>query len=181
MNDKMTTILSDDTADHCIQMETEHLLFRQWRSGDFPIYAEVYSKDETARFIGGVMERPKAWRHLASVIGHWTLRGFGVWAIEEKKTNLFVGCAGLWQPEGWPNLELPYWFLPEAYEAGLGVEAVRLVLAYAKEKFPKTQLVTYMPPESKASIAVAEAVGGQLKDTIELADFGPHHMYEHRS
>jgi RimJ/RimL family protein N-acetyltransferase len=44
-------------------------------------------------------------------IGHWKLKGFGYWAVDEKATNDFVGSVGLWQSPGWPELELGYWLL----------------------------------------------------------------------
>ena len=40
------------------------------------------------------------------MMGHWVIRGFGVWAVEEKATGDFCGIVGLWYPEGWPEREM---------------------------------------------------------------------------
>ena len=43
----------------------------------------------------------EAWRSMAMVVGHWSLRGFGLWAIEERESGRLAGRVGCWQPEGW--------------------------------------------------------------------------------
>jgi hypothetical protein len=35
-----------------------------------------------------------AWRQMAMFVGHWSLRGFGVWAVEERATGAFIGRMG---------------------------------------------------------------------------------------
>ena len=51
---------------------------------------------------------------MAVFVGHWALRGYGLWAAEERCTGKFVGRIGLWNPEGWPGLEVG-WLLDRAY------------------------------------------------------------------
>src|SRR5262245_1472055 len=94
-------------------IETERLRLRQWRESDFPHFARYYSDEDTSRFVGGRKDPDQAWRHMALQAGHWTLKGFGYWAVDEKETGEFVGSVGLWQSPGWPELELGYWLLKE--------------------------------------------------------------------
>jgi RimJ/RimL family protein N-acetyltransferase len=65
---------------------------------------------EVMRYVGehGVMNREDAWRQLAMFAGHWQLRGFGMWAVEELGTGAFVGRVGLHYPEGWPDREVAW-------------------------------------------------------------------------
>ncbi len=86
-----------------MELETDRLLLRQWRPDDFDHYAEYYADEELARYVGGACDRPQAWRRWAAEIGHWTLRGYGFWAVEEKQTGNLAGCVGLWFPDGWPE------------------------------------------------------------------------------
>ena len=76
-------------------LETERLRFRAWNAADFEPFAAIYADEAHARYIGGACERDEAWRRLAGVIGHWTLRGYGLWALEAKRDGSFVGWAGL--------------------------------------------------------------------------------------
>lgn len=58
---------------------------------------------EVARFLTAdqrPQDRSAAWRTLAVFIGHWALRGYGLFAVEDKATGAFIGRVGAWQPEG---------------------------------------------------------------------------------
>jgi RimJ/RimL family protein N-acetyltransferase len=90
-------------------LHTERLTLRMLGADDLDAYAELYGDPEVARFIGGEgrpFSRAEAWRHLAMVIGHWQLRGYGLWAAVETRTGDVVGRIGFWNPEGWPGFEL---------------------------------------------------------------------------
>ena len=105
-------------------IETARLKLRQWKEGDFDNFARYYADEDNARYVGGKKDPDQAWRHMALQAGHWQLKGFGYWAVDEKDTNVFVGCAGLWQSPGWPELELGYWLVKRAPGKGLRTRGV---------------------------------------------------------
>src|SRR6185295_3789990 len=73
-------------------LETERLVLREFRAGDFEAYASFMADPEVARYIAPApMSREDAWRSLASTIGHWTLRGYGTWAVQRKEDGAFMG------------------------------------------------------------------------------------------
>ena len=164
-----------------MELQTERLRMRQWRQDDFETYAGYYQNPETAKFVGGQMDRPKAWRHMAALVGHWNLKGFGIWAVEEKRTSQLIGCIGLWEPEGWPELELGYWLLPVAQGKGYATEAGRRARQFGYEDLNAKTLVSYIDPRNTPSIRVAERMGARHEDTIELLDLGVHCVYRHLS
>lgn len=154
------------------EVETERLLLRQWRESDFEPYAEYYSDEEMARFVGGPCDRPAAWRRMASLIGHWELRGYGYWAVEEKVSGNFVGAVGLWFPEGWPELELGYWLTRETQGKGYATEAGATARDRAWEVLGAESLVSYIHPDNQPSKRVAERLGARSERVIELLDYG---------
>jgi RimJ/RimL family protein N-acetyltransferase len=162
-----------------IEVETERLLMRQWREEDFPVYAAYYADPRTARFVGGQMPRDKAWRHMSAVVGHWTLKGFGQWCVEEKSSGDVIGCIGLWQPEGWPELEVGYWLVDAAHGKGFATEAASRARDFAYDQLKATTLVSYIDPANEPSKRVAERMGAWHEQTIELLDLGPHCVYRH--
>ena len=109
-----------------VQLETERLIMRMWRNDDFEPYFEICSDPEVMRYLGGkTFDRLEAWRHLAFIVGHWQLRGYGHWAVEEKATGTLVGRVGFLNPEGWPAFELELDALAQVLGPRLRFEAAR--------------------------------------------------------
>lgn len=84
-----------------IRLETERLVLRMFREDDFEPYARIFADPEVARHLGNgqPLERWEAWRSMVFHIGHWSVRGYGLWAVEEKASGLLVGRVGLFYPE----------------------------------------------------------------------------------
>ena len=84
-----------------VTLETQRLILRQWRAEDFETYAQICADAEVMRFLGGKpFSRLEAWRHMALLVGHWQLRGYRHWAVEEKQSGPLVGRLGFFNPEG---------------------------------------------------------------------------------
>jgi RimJ/RimL family protein N-acetyltransferase len=162
-----------------VTMETERLILRPWHADDYDAYARFYESDPLSRFSGGPMDSAVAWRHLASVIGHWTLRGYGVWAIEDRKTDILCGCAGAWRPQNWDRIEFAFWFTSEAFSRDLGAEGARRAFEEVCKTHPPSELVTYVPVEQHATQKIVESLGGEQRREFELADEGPHFAYHY--
>ena len=147
--------------------ETDRLLLRDWRETDIDGLADLYA-DADARFLGGPCGRSDAWRWMAMFIGHWTLRGYGFWAIEDKATGRFAGHCGIWDPLGWPERELGWGLVPGLRGHGYATEAAGAARAMAYDRFGWTTLVSYIVPENNPSRRVAERLGATLETTVEL-------------
>jgi len=102
-------------------LETARLRLREWRESDVDPYLELTSDPEAMRHLGGgeTMDRDLTWRNIALILGHWALRGYGFWAVEEKATGAFAGRVGLWYPEGWPEMEVGWALLRKHWGKGL--------------------------------------------------------------
>ena len=89
-------------------LETSRLRLRQFAESDLDDYASMCADPEVMRYVGdrGPLSRDDTWRQLAMLVGHWALRGYGMWAVEELGSGAFVGRVGLHYPEGWPEPEI---------------------------------------------------------------------------
>ena len=163
-----------------IGLETDRLIFRQWAADDYPAFAEFYTLDANARFVGGVKDPEESWRLMATYAGHYQLNGFSYLAIDEKETNNLIGTVGLWKSVPWPEPELGYWLLPTAQGKGYGVEAGLAVKDYALETLKFDSLVSYIDPANEPSKKLAIRLGAHYDQTIELLDFGPHEVYRYK-
>ncbi len=162
---------------NCI--ETDRLQLRQWNENDFETLAAYYADENNAKYVGGQKNADDAWRLLALHIGHWQLKGFGYWAVDEKETGDFIGCVGLWKSPGWPELELGYWLLNKHQGKGYALEAALACKDYARNVLQAKSLVSYIHPDNAPSIKLAEKLGAKYEKTIELLTHGPHGVYRH--
>ena len=151
-----------------IPLETERLVLRMWRNEDFETYAEMCADPNVMRFIGGTLDRYNAWRHMATMIGHWHLRGFGHWAVDEKASGKLIGRIGFMNPEGWPGFELGWTLSPAAQGKGYATEGARRALEYAFTEMDRDHVISLIHPDNKPSIRVAERLGEKLEGKTEL-------------
>ena len=104
-------------TDAAQRLDTERLILRMFREDDFEAYyAKISSDGDVMRYLGDgqPLTRSIVWRQLAMIVGHWQLKGYGMWAVEERSTGELIGRIGLFNPEGWPGFELG-WVLGRAY------------------------------------------------------------------
>lgn len=154
-----------------IRLETERLLLREFRPEDADAYAEMCADPEVMRYLsanGSVLSREEAWRQMAMFAGHWALRGFGMWVLEERATGAFVGRAGLHFPEGWPDRELGWTLRRAFWGRGLATEAARAAAAYAFDVLDWPHLISLIHPANVRSIRVAERLGAAFGGMIEM-------------
>ncbi|MBJ3776378.1 GNAT family N-acetyltransferase [Acuticoccus mangrovi] len=146
---------------------TRRLRLVPWRSDHFPRVA-VFNRDPRAtRFLGGAStDDGAAWRAFAAIAGHWTLRGYGLYAVEEE-SGLLVGGVGLYHPQDWPEPELGYLLLPDRQGRGYATEAARAVRDAAMAR-GLVRLASFIHPENRASIRLAERLGARAEGTRDL-------------
>jgi RimJ/RimL family protein N-acetyltransferase len=116
--------------------------------------------------------------HLATLLGHWDLRGYGVWAVEDAATGELIGRAGLLHPEGWPDAELNWIIKPSMRGRGLATEAARAALDFAFDQLGFDRVISLIRPENPASGQVAVKLGGSLDETIDFMN-SPMHVFRY--
>jgi RimJ/RimL family protein N-acetyltransferase len=105
---------------------------------------------------------------LAWLLGHWELRGYGPWAVEEKGTKSFVGRIGLLHPEGWPGIEISYVLARSFWGKGYATEGGRAAMTYAFHKFKIPRLISLIHPDNRASVGVAEKLGETFEREMDF-------------
>jgi RimJ/RimL family protein N-acetyltransferase len=149
-------------------LETERLRLRAWREEDLEPYALFCANDATARFLGGTCNREDAWRRIAMLVGHWALRGYGNWAIEEKATGRWVGYSGLWKPEGWPEPEVMWGLAADCHGRGYATEAARRARDFAYRELGWRTVISCIAPANEPSQRVAGRLGARRERDMEL-------------
>ena len=151
-------------------LETERLVLRMFRPEDADAYASMCADPEVMRFLafdGKPMSRLEAWRSLAMMVGHWHLRGYGMWALEERTSGTLVGRVGFNDPDGWPGFEIG-WMLGRAWWGrGYASEGARAALAHAFSALDREHVISIILPDNHRSIRVAEGLGERVERTID--------------
>lgn len=161
-------------------IETQRLSLRAPKSDDFPAIAAFYGSDRS-QYVGGPKSPAESWRMLGLEIGHWSLRGYGRWAVEEKATGTFCGLVGLWNPEGWPEAEIG-WDLMNGLEGkGFATEAARAARAYAYDTLGWTTVISLIAPDNQRSAALAKRMGASHERDFHHEMFGPMQIWRHAS
>lgn len=108
---------------------------------------------------GKTLDQAQSWREIAMHIGHWALRGYGQWVLESKEDGEFLGQAGLWNPPGWPGLEVGWKLARHAWGRGYATEAGRAAIEWAWQALDAQELISIIQPDNAASIRVAQRLG----------------------
>jgi len=153
-----------------LTLETGRLMLRAFREDDLDPYAAICADPQVMRYLGEgkPFSRWETWRQMAMILGHWQLRGYGLWAVEDRATGDLIGRIGFFNPEGWPGFELG-WVLGRRYWGrGYATEGARRALEHAFTEMGRDHVISLIRPDNYASIRVAERLGERLEGRTEL-------------
>jgi len=152
-------------------LETDRLLIRPFEGRDLDELAAIVADPEVRRFLGAPQDRAEAWGVIAHLLGHEALRGWSQNAVIERSTGRLVGRCGLYQPEGWPGVEVGWIFARGAWGRGFATEAAVVWRDWAFDVLMLDELISIIHPDNVASIRVAERIGHRyLRDEMVLGE-----------
>lgn len=161
-------------------IETERLILRAPRPSDVDAYAAFYASAQ-AETLGGRLDRSAAWSKLASMIGHWRLRGFGRWVIERRADGLYCGHIGPHFPEGWPEPEIAWSVVADVEGQGVAFEAASAARAYAYDALGWSTAISLCEPDNARSIRLAERLGAAYEGDWTAPEGWTARVYRHPS
>jgi len=162
------------------RLETERLLLREFRHDDWRDLHAYYGDAQATRYTQGrAHSESETWRLMCTLAGHWLIRGYGPYAVEQKTSGKVLGTVGFWYPEEWPEPEIKWALARGHWGQGYAREAAAAVHQAGKTHLPEIQLISLIHADNRASVAVAEAIGASFERTIEFKQ-KPHAIYRHR-
>ncbi|UXU73899.1 MULTISPECIES: GNAT family N-acetyltransferase [unclassified Paracoccus (in: a-proteobacteria)] len=141
-------------------LTTPRLVLRAPQAADWPVWRD-FARSERAAWVGGPLRAEgQAWRAFGHIIGHWVLRGFGMFTVTERDSGAALGAVGPWFPDGWPEPELGWTLWDPAVEGrGIAQEAALAAREFAARKLGWTTAVSYILPANHRSAALARRLG----------------------
>jgi len=157
---------------------TERLTLRAPAESDLDAECEFYASERSAH-VGGPHPREQVWRMIAARLGHWQMRGYGFWGIDDTDSGTYLGRVGLWYPEGWPEPEIGWALMAGAEGRSIAFEAATRARAYAYEALGWRTAISMIAPENSRSIKLAERLGATFERDFNHTRFGRALVYRH--
>lgn len=146
-------------------LETSRLHLRPHRLSDLDAISAIYGDAAVMRHIGGQpLSREDVWHRLLRYHGHWSLLGFGLWALVERATGRVIGDAGFANfhrglgPDFDSVPEAAWILAAAAHGRGYASEAMSAALAW-RDAPGKARSVCMIMPGNAASLRLAARLG----------------------
>ena len=155
------------------RLETERLRLRWFTDDDVQVMYELNSDPDVIRYAEASPARDlvEARRRLEKgPLADYVKYGYGRFAVELKVTDEVIGFCGI---KYLPEIDLPelgYRFLKKYWGVGIGTEAARVCVDFAREDLGIEMLVALIDPENTASIRIAEKLGMTRGPLIHIYD-----------
>ncbi len=160
-------------------LATARLRLRAFRAADLDAFAAMHADLAVMRHLGTgqVRSRVETWRAMEGFLGQWALRGYGMFALEDRNGR-FLGRAGVLHPLDWSEPELAYALVRSTWGQGLATEAATAIRDWAFASFAFPRLASFIRPDNAASIRVVARMGAVRETTVTLLG-GPAELWVH--
>lgn len=143
------------------RLETERLRLRHFTHDDLQIMYILGTDPDVIKYADTPCEDlPEAQERLEQgPLSDYKQYGYGRFAVEYKETGKVIGFCGI---KYLPEIDLPevgYRYLKEYWGKGIGTEAAKICVDFARSDLRIKKLIALIVPENTASIRVAEKLG----------------------
>ena len=160
-----------------LRLSTERLLLREVEITDAESLFELDSNELVLQHLFGV-QGPKSVEDsrvcVRDLQRQYKENGIGRWVVLEKKSNKFVGWAGLKIEHNVFHhdsfFDLGFRFLPEFWNQGYATEASLALIDYGFNTLQAPKICAYVETEGKASCRVLQKAG--LRIVSEFTAYG---------
>lgn len=144
-------------------LSTHRLLLRRFREEDREPFARMSADPEVMAHFEGTLDRAASDALIDRVDAHFAKHGFGVWAVEVKDGEPFVGFVGLFhvgfEAHFTPAVEIAWRLARSAWGHGYAVEGAREACRFAFDELGLGEIVSFTVPHNVRSRAVMERLG----------------------
>lgn len=158
-------------------IETDRLILRGPCEDDFEAFAEFGASDRS-KFVGGPYTRHRSWGGFLATYGHWALRGYGMWMVQDRASGDTAGRIGMIFNDGWDEPELG-WHIFDGFEGrGLAYEGAKAARDHAAAHQGLDGVISYIDPDNTRSVALAKRLGA-FRESDGMVAGHPCHIYRH--
>ncbi len=115
------------------------------------------------------LDEEQAWVTLAANVGHWAIRGYGMYCAYEKLSGEFIGTMGLWYPATWPEPEFACALRPKYWGGRYGVEGGRRFIDLVQRELGWSTLACVIRKGNEKSVRGLMRLGAKYDRDVRLA------------
>lgn len=152
-------------------LQTPRLILRELTVDDADFILQLLNEPEYIINIGdrGVRTHHEARGYLQNkMIPSYSRNGFGLYLVELKDDATPIGCCGLINRDGIPDIDIGYAFLAEYHGFGYATEAAQAVMTFGQEEQGLKRIVAITAVDNDGSINVLKKIGLQFEGLITL-------------
>jgi RimJ/RimL family protein N-acetyltransferase len=160
-----------------IVAETERLILRELLLSDLEGMFELDSDPEVHKYLGNkiVSDKKQSEEVIKGVRQQYIDNGIGRWAIIDKKTNAFIGWAGLKlvteSTNGRKNYyDLGYRLIRKYWRQGIATETALIALNYAFTELKINEVYAAASCDNLASNKILQKIGMRFVETFYYED-----------
>ncbi len=160
-----------------IRIETDRLLLREWREGDWVGLHRAYGDPEVMRWLGtgAVADVETTAFGVGRMHAHWQQLGYGLFATELKETGELIGRIGLMRHPDWPvdehKVEVGWTLQRSAWGHGYATEGAKASLQFGFERLGLERIFSMTDPTNVRSQAVMKRCGLRLQGEVVFHEF----------
>ncbi len=142
-------------VNNIIELNTERLLLRQWLDTDLAHFANMNASDDVMAYFPSKLSRFESDALALRLEQQISTRGWGLWAIEEKQSNNFIGFTGLHPAPSTlafsPAIEIGWRLSDKYWGKGYASEAASQALRFAFLELGLDEVVSFTARHNKPS------------------------------
>ncbi len=146
-----------------MELETERLRLRRWRTEDREPYAALNADPVVMEHFVAPLSRAESDEHVDRIEAFFAEHGWGLWAAERVDTGAFIGFIGLGVPRFeatfLPGVEVGWRLAKEHWGQGFAPEGAREALRFAFDDLSLPEVLSFTAVGNANSRRVMEKIG----------------------
>ena len=142
---------------------TDRLILRRWKDSDRKPFAALNACHHVCKFLAKRLTTHESDELALKIMTHFKQHGFGLYAVERKDNQQFIGFTGLNIPSFdahfMPAIEIGWRLSYEHWGQGFATEAATAVRDYAFAVLNLNEIVSFTTEKNTASRRVMEKIG----------------------
>ncbi|MBT2694067.1 GNAT family N-acetyltransferase [Bacillus sp. ISL-55] len=146
-----------------IYLETSRLLLRDWSAADLKPFCLMNADQDVMNYFPDVLTCAETEAFYQAILAEFKEYGFGLYAVEEKRTKEFIGFIGFhratFEADFTPCIEIGWRLKKDAWGQGYATEGAMACLEYGFNEHGFSEVVSFTAEINKPSVNVMRKIG----------------------